>query len=89
MTILDVTPYPQGIQILPAPFLSSSSPAQPSEAMPAQPAGGAAGQRLQSEPAGTEDSVPTAGFEPGSVSAHPSVTAVTQPGSASLKSYTL
>lgn len=50
--------------------------------MPAQPTGGGAGQGLHSEPAGDEDPVPTRGFEPGSVSAHPLVTAVTHPGSA-------
>lgn len=52
------------------------------EAMPTQPAGGAAQQGLQSEPAGTGDSAPTGGFEPGWVNAHPLETAVTHPGSA-------
>lgn len=50
--------------------------------MPTGPTGGGAGQTLQSEPAEAEHSGPTRGFEPGSVSAHPLVTAVAHAGSA-------
>lgn len=63
-------------------FSQPPSPVHPFEAKPTQPTGGAAGQDLQSEPAGTEDPEPTHGFELGSVSAHALVTAVTHPGSA-------